>query len=95
MGIGCCADEDAGDGGIVYDGIEVVGKGAAGEEGRELCLPVGAFCTDIFQPDIVMTEDGIEAGHAMDAETDEGVVLLGVEEGALKVLDLSVVIKFL
>jgi hypothetical protein len=51
--------------------------------------------TDIFQPDVVVPKDGIESGHAVDAEADEGVVLLRLKEGVLKILFLTVMIKFL
>jgi hypothetical protein len=58
-------------------------------------LPVGALGTDIFQPDVVVPEDWIESGHAVDAEADEGIVLLRVKEGVLKILFLAEMIKFL
>ena len=89
------ADEDASDGGIVEDIFEIVGEAAVGEEWGELFLPVGALRADIFQPDVVVPEDGIEAGHAVDAESDEGVLFLRLKEGALKVLFLPVLIKSL
>ena len=95
MGFRCRADEDAGDGVVIEDGLQLMDKGAAGEEGGELAFPVRVLCTDIFEPDIKMTQDGVEAGHAMDAEADKGIGLLRVEEGGLKILFFPVVIKSL
>ena len=92
---GQAADEDAGDRGIGNDVLDIMGEATTGEEGGELFFPVGAFCTDIFQPDVEMSQNGIETGHAMDAESDEGVVFLCVEERGLKVFFLSVMIKSL
>ena len=66
-----------------------------GKRGESCLLPVGALGTDIFQSDVVVPEDGIERGHAVDAEADEGIVLLRVKEGVLKILFLAVMIKFL
>jgi hypothetical protein len=95
MGFGGCADEDSGDGAIGEDGVEIVGEDAAGEEGGELLFPVGAFGADIFQPDIVLPEDRIETGHAVDAESDKSIVLLRMKERVPKVLFFSVLIKSL
>jgi len=95
MGFRRRADEDAGDRGIGNDVLDIMGEATTGEEGGELFFPVGAFCTDIFQPDVEMSQNGIETGHAMDAESDEGVVFLCVEERGLKVFFLSVMIKSL
>ena len=89
------AKEDAGYRAIVDDVIEVMRKATAGKEGRKLRAPIGALCTDVFQPDVVMPEDRIEAGHAVDTETDKGIFLLSVKERALKVFFLTVMIKSL
>jgi hypothetical protein len=51
--------------------------------------------TDIFQMDIEVAEDGIQRGHAMNAEADEGIGLSRVKEGILKILFLTVMIKSL
>ena len=88
-------DESAGDGGIGGDGVEVVGKVAVREEGRKLLMPVGTLGTDIFQPDVVVPEDGVERGHAVDAETNEGIGLLRAKERILKILFLTVMINSL
>ena len=93
VGFRCRAYEDAGDEGIGDDFVEIMGEAAAGEKGRELRCPVGGFCEDIFQADIVVPEDRIQAGHAVDSETNECVLLFGMKERALKVFFLPVVIK--
>ena len=93
MGFRCCTDEDAGDGGVARDGGQIMSEITSGKEGGKLPVPVGALGTDIFQGDIKVPEDGVERGHAMDAETDEGVGLLRMKEGILKILFLTVMIK--
>jgi hypothetical protein len=79
MGVRVGADEDAANRCIADDVVEIVGKGTVGKKGGELLFPISALCTDIFQPDVVLPEDGIESGHAVDAEAYEGIVFVRVK----------------